>query len=61
MTKKDWLILSVFIFLIAAVWITLEIYHTYTTSSVAAIEQNLSKPLVPKFDNDTIIKLVEEN
>jgi hypothetical protein len=61
MPQKDWLILSIFTFLITVVWITLEIFHTYTASTVSGVDEKLMQPLTPSFDHQTIIKLVEEN
>lgn len=61
MTQKDWLLLSIFTFVIVVVWIVLDVYHAYTTSTVSSIDEKLMEQLVPKFDHETIIKLVEEN
>jgi hypothetical protein len=61
MTQKDWLFLSIFTFLIVAVWVTFEVYHSYTTSTITEVDKQLLEPITPSFDHKTIIKLIEEN
>ena len=61
MNQKEWLLLSILTFLITTVWITMEIHHIYTTSTVSSVDEKLMVPLTPNFDHKTIIKLAEEN
>lgn len=61
MTQKDWLLLSIFTFVIVVVWIVLDVYHVYTTSTISSIDKKLMETVAPEFDHETIIKLVEEN
>ena len=61
MTQKEWLILAIFTLVIVLVWIVLDVYHAYTTSTVTAVEEQLMQPLETEFDHAVVIKLLEEN
>lgn len=56
-TQKDFLYLSISMFVIVAVWVGSNIYHAYVTST---INEDLQKQIIPisaTFNTDTIEKL----
>lgn len=57
MSNKDWLILSIITFLTVAGWTVYEIYHAAISSTVTPVQQEITKPLDPNFDIDTLQKL----
>jgi len=59
MSYKDWLALSIFTLLIVFTWITFDVYHAMTTSTVASVEEELIEPLDPEFDHQVIIEMEE--
>ncbi len=61
MSSKQILFLSIFTFLTVLAWIGFDVYHAITTSTISPIQQELIKPLDPKFDTATISKLKEES
>lgn len=61
MKQKDWLIMAIFTFLVVTIWIVFDVYHAYTSKIKSPVEEKLMGEIVPKFDHDTIIKIVEEH
>lgn len=57
MSSKEILFLSIFTFLTVLAWIAFDIYHAATTPTVTPIQQELIKPLNPKFDTEVILRL----
>lgn len=61
MNRKEFLILAILTLCTVISWIVYDIYHTATTSTITPVQQELMKPLTPTFDNDTIVKVVDDN
>lgn len=61
MTQREWLVLAVFTFLSISSWITYEVYHSLTTSSIQVVDELLLQQLNPEIDKDIVIKLLDEN
>ncbi|MFH0863563.1 MAG: hypothetical protein V1858_00530 [Candidatus Gottesmanbacteria bacterium] len=57
MSSKQILFLSIFTFLTVLAWIIFDVYHTITASTISPIQQDLIRPLDPKFDNQLILEL----
>lgn len=60
MSNKQSLFLSIFTFLTVLAWIVFDVYHASTISTVTPIQQELIKPLEPRFDTTTILELKGE-
>lgn len=54
MSNKDWLMLSIVTFLTAAAWTVYEVYHQAVASTITPVQQEITKPLDPTFDLDTL-------
>ncbi len=54
MSSKDWLVLSIITFLTVAGWTVYEIYHAAITSTITPVQEEMTKPLDPNFDLDTL-------
>ena len=57
MTNRQILFLSLLTFLTVLAWIGFDVYHVVTTSTIKAIDQEMIRPLDPKFDTNTILEL----
>ena len=57
MSSKQTLFLSIFTFLTVLAWISFDVYHAATTSTITPIQQELIEPLEPKFDTQVILEL----
>ncbi|MBI4999484.1 hypothetical protein HZB97_01790 [Candidatus Gottesmanbacteria bacterium] len=57
MSSKQTLFLSVFTFLTVFAWIAFDVYHAATTSTITSVQQQLIKPLEPRFDKEVILRL----
>lgn len=51
--------LAIITFLSVSAWITLEVYHAYTTSTVSEVDEQLIQPIDPKIDHNTVFELIE--
>ena len=60
MNGKEILFLAILTFFTVLSWITYDIYHAATTTTVTSVQQELMKPLTPTFDHDTIIKIIDD-
>jgi hypothetical protein len=59
MFRKEWLILSFLTFLTVLAWVFFDVYHAATTSTITPIQEKRMKPLSPKFDEMTILEVLE--
>lgn len=59
MSNKDWLILSIITFLTVAAWTIYDIYHAAITSTITPVQEELTQPLTPEFDEDVLQKIKE--
>lgn len=57
MSSRQTLFLSIFTFLTVLAWIAFDVYHAATTSTITPVQQELIKPLEPKFDREVILEL----
>lgn len=57
MSNKDWLVLSILTFLTVTAWTVYDIYHAAVTSTITPVQEDLIKPLIPKFDEKTFLLL----
>lgn len=57
MSNKQTLLLSIFTFLTVLAWIAFDVYHAVTTSTITPVQQELIKPLTPRFDTQVILEL----
>lgn len=60
MNNKEILILALLTLFTVLSWITYDVYHAATTSTITPVQQELMKPLTPTFDHDTIVKIVDD-
>lgn len=61
MSQREWLLLAVFTFISISGWVTYEVYHSLTTSSIDKVDESIMRELNPELDKDVVIKLLEEN
>ncbi|MDP3983015.1 MAG: hypothetical protein Q8Q65_02990 [bacterium] len=61
MSQREWLLLAVFTFISISGWITYEVYHSLSTSSIDNVDESIMQPLNPDLDKDIVIKLLDEN
>lgn len=59
MSGKDLLIISILTLFTVLSWIIYDVYHAATTSTIPKVQQEKMTPLDPKFDTDTILKVIE--
>jgi len=57
MSDKQTLFLSIFTFLTVLAWIAFDVYHAVVSSTISPIQQQLIKPIDPKFDTQVILDL----
>lgn len=50
---------SIITFLIVLTWIAFDVYHATTQSTISEVQQQLTLPLTPQFDHETILKVLE--
>jgi hypothetical protein len=55
---RDLLVISVFTFFTVCLWITFELLKTYKTTTVSQTTQEISLPLTPKIDTDTLSEIM---
>lgn len=57
MSSRQSLFLSIFTFLTVIAWIAFDVYHAGVTSTITPVQQELIKPLEPKFDKEALSEL----
>ncbi len=57
MSNNQTLFLSIFTFLTVLAWIAFDVYHAGTVSTITSVQQELIKPLEPRFDMTVISEL----
>lgn len=57
MSSKQALFLSIFTFLTVLAWIAFDVYHAAVSSTITPVQQELIKPLAPKFDTQVVQEL----
>ncbi len=57
MSNNQTLFLSIFTFLTVLAWIAFDVYHAGTVSTITPVQQELIKPLEPRFDMTVISEL----
>lgn len=55
---RDLLVISIFTFFTVCLWITFELLKTYKTTTVSQTTMEISLPLTPKIDIDTLTEVV---
>lgn len=61
MNKKDLLILAIITLLTVISWIIYDVYHAATTSTITKVEEDLTAPLDPHIDTDTVLKIIDNS
>lgn len=57
MNSRDWLVLSILTFLTIVAWTVYDVYHKAVASTLTAVQKELSVPLTPDFDEETLVLL----
>lgn len=60
MNKKELLFLAILTLFTVISWIVYEIYHTATTSTITPVQKELMRPLTPRLDHETIVKILDD-